>query len=95
MAGSKAIGWRYRGEVLMRTLAALAGGYAGASAVAMALARRLPMTAQEAAISATLPSFLIYAGAVLWAFAARSAAQAWIGPLTLTTIALAIAFPPW
>lgn len=72
-------GWRSRLRVLARVLAAVLGGYALAalSAVAVALLYRAPR--EEAVLAASLPAFLVYAGAVLWAFAARSAVRAWLG----------------
>ncbi len=41
---------------------------------------------------ATMPGFLVWAGAVLWAFAARTAWRAWSGLLVpVVLLALAIA----
>lgn len=62
-----------------RVCAAVLGGYALASllSVALALASRAPR--EEAIAGATPLAFLAFAGAVLWAFSARSAARAWFG----------------
>lgn len=70
---------RDRLGVLARVLAAALGGYALASlaSVALALVYRAPR--EEAVLAACVPAFLLFAGAVLWAFAARSAWRAWLG----------------
>lgn len=78
---------RQRWGVASRTMAAIVGGYALAAFSTTALALALPTPREEAAMLATLPSFLIYAGAIIWAFAARTALRAWVGilaPLLLT-----------
>lgn len=70
-----------RWSVASRTLAAALGGYALANSLPVALLAMLPMSAADAALSAIQLSFLIYLGAILWAFAARSAWHAWLGLL--------------
>jgi hypothetical protein len=78
----KKLSTRHRFTVASRVLAAIAGGYALAAGftVATALALRgLPR--EEAVMLATLPSFLIWAGAVVWVFSARTALYAWVGVL--------------
>ena len=73
---------RHRFAVASRVLAAVGGGYALAAGftIATALALRgLPR--EEAVMLATLPSFLIWAGAVVWVFSARTALHAWVGVL--------------
>ncbi|MCH7343387.1 iron transporter [Pelomonas sp. CA6] len=82
---------RYRGAVLSRSLAALAGGYLLASALAAACALHLPLERVEATMTGTLLGNLAYALAVLGAFAARSAARAWVwtlGPAALLGLAV-------
>jgi hypothetical protein len=73
---------RYRLGVASRALAAIGGGYALAagSTIALALALR-SQPREEAVMLATLPSYLIWAGAVIWVFAARTAGRAWLGLL--------------
>lgn len=84
----------YRLGVAARVVAAIAGGYALAAAATALLALLLPrlsvlsMSRADAVVAATLLSFTIYACAVLWVFAARSAARAWLG-LLLPAAALA------
>lgn len=76
-------GLRYRLGVASRAVAAIAGGYGVAALCAAALALSLPaafgMARSEAAMTGTLASFLVFAVAVMWVFAARSAWRAWIG----------------
>ena len=76
-------GLRYRLGVASRAVAAIAGGYGVAALSAAALALCLPaafgMARSEAAMTGTLASFLVFAIAVMWVFAARSAWRAWIG----------------
>nr|WP_307695358.1 DUF3649 domain-containing protein [Variovorax boronicumulans] len=69
--------------VASRAVAAIAGGYGVAALSAAVLALGLPalfgMARSEAALTGTLASFLVYAVAVMWVFAARSAWRAWTG----------------
>lgn len=67
--------------VASRIVAAIVGGYAFANAVGVLLTRILPMPRADAVLTATLASFALYAAAILWAFAARSARLAWLGLL--------------
>ena len=47
----------------------------------------LPIDPQQAVFTGMLASFLLYAGAVVWVFAVRSARRAWAG-LALLAIPL-------
>lgn len=83
----------YRLGVAARAVAAIIGGYALSAAATAFLALLLPklsFSRADAVTAATLLSFTIYACAVLWVFAARSAARAWLG-LMLPAAALACA----
>ncbi|MDM5180470.1 DUF3649 domain-containing protein [Massilia sp. DJPM01] len=85
----------YRLGVGSRALAAILGGYllAAASALlALLLPRVLGTGRADAVIGATLASFAIYAGAVIWVFAARSAARAWLGLLLPAACMAAIVY---
>jgi hypothetical protein len=75
--------------VASRTLAAVFGGYALAACATTALALWLPAAP---VITANLLSFLIYTVAVLWAFATRSAARAWVGILMPALVLAALAW---
>lgn len=88
------LSWQYRASVVARILAATAGAYALTSALVAVLAAVLPMARIEAVVTATLLAFLVYALAVIWVFAAGSAARAWIGLLAPTALCLFYLFPP-
>lgn len=77
--------WR---DIAMRTVLAILGGYAFTYAFTAALARLLPLAPVDALIVATLPSYLVYTAAILWAFAARSLRRAWYGALLALPLAL-------
>ena len=64
-------------QLLSRSAAALLGGYALSYAASACLARILPLSAADAVIVATLPAFIFYTVAILWAFACRDALRAW------------------
>jgi len=81
---------RHRIEVMTRAVAGIGGGYVLSSLCAAALALFLPLARAESVITGTLASFVIYTCAVMWAFAARSAAWAW-GGLAAPAVPLAIA----
>jgi drug/metabolite transporter (DMT)-like permease len=74
-------GVRYRLAVASRALAAIAGGYALAAGTNVALALALKNTGpkEDVIMLATMPAFLVWAGAVVWVFAARTAWRAWAG----------------
>lgn len=65
--------------VVSRVVVALGGGYALTALSGVVLALCLPLPREEAVIAASMPGFLIFAGAVVWAFCARSAWLAWAG----------------
>ncbi|PPU77068.1 MULTISPECIES: DUF3649 domain-containing protein [Xanthomonas] len=65
--------------VLSRTLAAMVGGYALASATNLVLALVLPMPRSEAVLTSMLVGIVVYACAPLWAFATASVWRAWAG----------------
>ena len=70
-------GW----AVLSRVLAAILGGYLLTATLIAVLAISLPGSRAEAVLTSMLLSFLIYAAAVMWVFACRSAGRAWAGML--------------
>jgi hypothetical protein len=74
----------YRIGVGARAVAAIVGGYLLAAAATGFQALLLPalsLSRADAVMASTLFSFTVYACAVLWVFAARSAARAWLGLL--------------
>ncbi|ERT18423.1 iron transporter [Pseudomonas putida SJ3] len=80
-------------QLLSRSAAALLGGYALSYAASACLARILPLSAADAVIVATLPAFIFYTVAILWAFACRDALRAW-APLALAAPFALIGFWP-
>ena len=70
---------RYRLGVAVRALTAIVGGYLLSALAAACLALALPTTRLEAAVTGTLLAFVVYPGAVVWVFAARSARRALLG----------------
>ena len=78
---------RAHSDVLWRTLAAVAGGYAVANIVPVALIAGWGLARVDAALVALQLSFLIYAGAVMWAFGARSVRSAWMGVIVVVVLA--------
>ena len=78
----------YRLAVTSRALAAVLGGYLMASLAAICLALWLPTSRADAVITGMMSSFVFYLLAVLWCFACRSAARAWLGVM-VPSVALA------
>ncbi len=78
----------YRLGVASRVMAAVLGGYLLAALCSVSLALAMGQPSGEAAHFGILPSFLVWAGAVVWVFAAASATRAWAG---VTVPALVIA----
>lgn len=69
LSGGRQPGW----HVALRIFTALVAGYALTSAGTMVLARILPGSPLDTAMAATLMSFAIYTGVIVWVFAARRA----------------------
>lgn len=82
------------GPLVSRIVAAVLGGYALA-AVASVAAVSLPMATPDAVLAGMLASFLIYAGAVVWVFAVRSAGRAWAGLAVASVPLVLAAWPVW
>ena len=76
---------------MSRIMAALIGGYTLAALTSVA-AVALPIAPSEAVLTGMLASFAVYAGAVVWVFAVRSAWRAWGG---LFVAALPLALAAW
>ena len=67
-----------------RCVAAVLGGYALANALSVTVVAIIAVSfngmARSDAVLIAMPlSFVVYTGAVMWAFAARSACTAWVG----------------
>jgi hypothetical protein len=81
-------GWARRyGDVALRVLIAMFGGYGVTAACTMLLARVLPATRLDATLWATILSFALYAALVVWTFAASSALRAGAVVLALGVLA--------
>ena len=89
-----AVARRGRGALLSRMVAALFGGYALAALTSVA-ALALPMGTVEAVLLGMQASFGVYAGAVVWVFAARTAWRAWLGLAVVAVPLLAAACWVW
>jgi len=76
--------------VLSRSLAAIFGGYALASACAVALAL-MPIAPSQAVLTGMMAGVVVCACAALWAFAAASAWRAWAGLLVPTVLLFGLA----
>lgn len=81
---------RHRWRVASRAVAAVLGGYVLAALSAAVLAVALPLPRADATLTGTMLSFLVFACAVIWVFAARTATRAWVG-LLLPSAALGLA----
>lgn len=82
---------RAKAPLVSRIVAALFGGYALAALGSVAVLA-LPVGKPQAVIAGMLASFLIYAAAVIWVFAARSARAAWTGLILAAAPLLAAAW---
>ncbi|KAF1049576.1 DUF3649 domain-containing protein [Xylophilus sp.] len=80
--------------LVSRIVAAVLGGYALA-ALASVAAVALPIDRAQAVLAGMLASFAVYAGAVVWVFAVRSARRAWAGLLVAALVLLAPAWWVW
>ena len=67
--------------LLSRVLAAVFGGYALTSGVAVLLSSILPLSRVEAVQTATLSAFVVYTCSVIWVFAVQDLRRAWLGML--------------
>jgi hypothetical protein len=82
---------RATGPLVSRIVAALVGGYALAALFSVAVLA-LPISKPQAVLTGMLASFAIYAGAVIWVFAVRSALKAWAGLLIVAVPLLPLAW---
>ncbi|MFT0546012.1 DUF3649 domain-containing protein [Allopusillimonas ginsengisoli] len=80
--------------LISRLAAAILGGYALAALLSVA-ALALPVRPSEAALIGMTASFLVYAAAVIWVFAVRSATRAWVGLLVAAVLLLPVAAWVW
>lgn len=77
---------RYRWAVASRVVAAVVGGYALTSAATVLLALLWPLPQAEAVLAASMLSFLLYAGVIVWIFAVKRLRTVWLGLLSATAL---------
>lgn len=80
--------------LISRIVAAIGGGYALAALVSVAVLA-LPVSRPQAVIGGMLGSFAVYAAAVVWVFAVRSATRAWAGLVVAALPLLPFAWTAW
>ena len=85
--------WHHRLSVSLRVIGAVLGGYALSAALVALLAVALPRLVgwprSEAVLLASMLGFLIYLGALVWAFSQRCASRIW-GVFVVGTAAAAL-----
>ena len=80
--------------LISRIVAAVGGGYALAALSSVAVLA-LPASTIQSVIGGMLGSFAVYAGAVVWVFAVRSATRAWVGLIVAALLLLPFAWSVW
>ncbi|SEK23437.1 Protein of unknown function [Roseateles sp. YR242] len=80
--------------LISRIVAAMGGGYVLAALLSVAVLA-LPVSRPQAVIGGMLGSFALYAGAVVWVFAVRSATRAWVGLFIAAMVLLPFAWSVW
>ena len=78
-----------------RVLAAVVGGYLMAALASICLALWMPTARADAVITGMMSSFVFYLLAVLWCFACRNAARAWLGVMVPSVAFAALAGVGW
>jgi len=79
----------YRWSVASRAIAAAAGGYAVVTLLHLATTVVLPGADYKTLLFTSQTGYLYYTGIIIWCFAARTAARAWLG-LALVAAPLAL-----
>ncbi|CAM3149732.1 Protein of unknown function [Paracoccus aminovorans] len=76
-----------------RSLAAIGGGYLAANLFVLAFARLAPLAPRDALEAGMMLGFVLFALAAIWAFACRSAWQAWAGILGVALLCGLVVLP--
>jgi hypothetical protein len=87
-AWSSSPGW----ATASRIVAAIFAGYGLAYTCTMFLTVYLPLVRSDRVVFASLASFIVYATAIIYAFAARSAARAWLVLVGLSLVLFLAAY---
>ena len=95
MKSKTALPVSYRLGVTSRVLAAVVGGYLMAALASICLALWMPTARADAVITGMMSSFVFYLLAVLWCFACRNAARAWLGVMVPSVTFAALAGVGW
>ena len=95
MKSKRSLPVTYRLAVTSRVLAAVLGGYSLASLASICLALWIPTSRADAVITGMMSSFVFYLLAVLWCFACRNAARAWLGVMGPRVAFAALAGVGW
>ena len=77
---------KYRLDVAVRALAAVAGAYAVTTLAVTALALTLPGRDVDVVLASTLAGLAVFPLATMWSFAARSALRAWAGLVVVALV---------
>lgn len=86
---AQAIPTSSRNALLSRVAAAVLGGYVLVSSATVFLSYLFPTERAEAVLAATLLSYAVYTGAVIWVFAVKTLRRAWLG-LIVPAIAMGV-----
>jgi hypothetical protein len=70
-------------SLLLRTIAALFGGYFVAGSASAVMAMALPLPATDSSLVAMMSAFIIYALFAIWVFSVKRVALAWAVTLLL------------
>lgn len=83
---------RYRWSVASRVLAAVIGGYSLTSAATVLLALVWPLPQADAILAATMLSFILYVGILVWIFSVKRLQTIWLGLFIMTVICLGLSW---
>ena len=72
--------------VLSRVLAAALGGYLLCYTFVGAAVRISPLSKEDTVLASTMAGLILYIGAIIWVFAARSSVRTWATLLALSAI---------
>lgn len=78
------------GDVAVRVLGAVVGGYLLTLMSARAMASVLPLDGAEAAIAASLGAWIIFLGVAIWSFAARTPVLAVVPSIIVGALLFAV-----
>lgn len=83
---------RYRWLVFSRVVAAVVAGYTLASSATVLLALLWPLPQAEAVLAASMLSFLLYAGVIVWSFSVKRLRTVWLGLMLANGLCLGLSW---